>query len=134
MMWKNPLSTIHEEDNSFKKRIPQFDIYKYVKGVIPLPPSPKLVSVDGDPLTDAGITNTTDLILVSNYASLASRLNRVGNFVSKEYDPLCERALSIRRELRKEHISIYILAYRLGLSQKTVRRFIKEMYIQGFFV
>ena len=123
--------TLHV-DHTLLKTMPQMNFFKYSNNKNKLPPSPKLSAyTDPDPLIEDNIKDTTPLHIVSNYGYLASRSSK-GRVYAK-YNLFSNRGLLIRKELRDDCKSIRMIASNLGLSQMTVRDFVREMYLQGFF-
>lgn len=130
------LTTIKEELGKFDpnitmdpsiKEIPQMNYYNYKNRVKSEPPYQNLSL---DPLTQAGIKDTTLLQIVSNHGYLASKIGRVRGYMKADLSS--NRGLLIRIELSKNILSIRAIASRLGLSQSTVREFIRELFIRGF--
>jgi len=107
--------------------IPQMNYYNYKNRVKSEPPYQNLSL---DPLTQAGIKDTTLLQIVSNHGYLASKFGRVRGYMNTDLSS--NRGLLIRIELSKNILSIRAIASRLGLSQSTVREFIRELFIRGF--
>jgi len=122
---------INYNETAILRILPSLQFYKYGNTLPLLPVSPDNLSIIEEDTIP--IKKLLKLKLVRNFGYLWSRINKVKIYSSNVYDPLEKIAALIRKELRKESMSLCELARKLGLSESSVRPSIKQMYDQGFF-